>query len=223
MANLSGCQRSGIAILSGFLHLQAHLESSKTTSIKVEELCQSLAETHSTSASIIHLIMRVHLIGRGIKGVKKQKRKKVKSLLWKTETLQAPVPRPLVEKWEQRDLCCFPSFYLGFQQVPRDQCAYHQCQWWHSSVHTTLGIHRDNRSQWECANWEMLCLGHRQPKGEQLKDYFIWACAANSCCWLASSFSSITRSRVKWVSHQKWTLYMQRHANSWCCQALFSF
>lgn len=148
MANLSGCQncqRSGIAILSGFLHLQAHLESSKTTSIKLEEFCQNLAETHSTSDSIIQLIRG------GVNGVKEQKRKKVKLPLWKTETLQAPVPRPLVENWEQRDLCCFPSFYLGFQQVPRDQCAYHQCQQWHSSAHTRLGIYKDNRSQWECA------------------------------------------------------------------------
>lgn len=80
------------------------------------------------------------------------------------------------------DLCCFPSFYLGFQQVPRDQCAYHQCQWWHSSIHTRLGIYRDNRSQWACAKWETLSLGHWQPEGEQFKDYFIWGCAANSCC-----------------------------------------
>lgn len=84
MANLSGCQncqRSGIAMLSGFLHLQAHPESSKTTSIKLEEFCQNLSEIHSTSASIIHLITRVHLILRGVKGAKKQKRKKVKLLL----------------------------------------------------------------------------------------------------------------------------------------------
>lgn len=44
----------------------------------------------------------------------------------------------------ERHLCCFPSFYLGSQQVPRDQCAYHQCQQWHSSAHTGLGIFRDN-------------------------------------------------------------------------------
>lgn len=78
MANLSGCQscqRSGIATLSGLLHLQAHLESSKTTSIKLEEFCQNLAETHSMSASIIHLIRG------GVNGVGEQKRKKVKLLL----------------------------------------------------------------------------------------------------------------------------------------------
>lgn len=180
MANLSGCrncQRSGIAILSGFLHLQAHLESSKTTSIKLEEFCQSLAETHSASASTILLIMGVHLIRRGVNGVKKQKRKKVKPLLWKTETLQAPVPRPLVESREI--FAVFPAFISVFS---RYQCAYHQCPRWHSSVHTRLGIYRDSRSQWECANWGMLCLGHWQPKGEQFKDYFIWGCAANSCC-----------------------------------------
>lgn len=159
--------RSGTAILSGLLHLQAYLESSKTTSLKLEEFFQSLAETHSISASKIHLIMRVHLIMRGINGVKKQKRKKVKLLLWKTETLQPPVPRPLVESWEQREIfAVFPAFILVFSR----------CQWWHSSVHTRLGIY--NRFQWECAYWEM-CPGPWQAKGEQFKDYFIWVCAVS--------------------------------------------
>lgn len=38
----------------------------------------------------------------------------------------------------------FSSFNLGFQQVRRDQCAYHQRQQGHSSAHTRLGIFRDN-------------------------------------------------------------------------------
>lgn len=122
MANFSGCQncqRSGIAILSAFLHMQAPPESCKTTSIKLEEFCQNLAETYSTSASTIHLIMRIHLTMRGVNGVKEQKGKKVKLLLWKTETLQPPVPRPLMENWEQREISAvFPAFILAFSRYP---------------------------------------------------------------------------------------------------------
>lgn len=56
-------------------------ESCKTTSIKLEEFCQNLAETYSTLGSTIHLIMRIHLTMRGVNGVKEQKGKKVKLLL----------------------------------------------------------------------------------------------------------------------------------------------
>lgn len=56
-----------------FLHLQLHLQSPKTTVIKLEEFCQKLDETHCRAASIISKL--VHFMRRKNKVEKLKKRK----------------------------------------------------------------------------------------------------------------------------------------------------
>lgn len=111
MANLSrcqNCQRSGIAILSGFLQNHFHQIGRVLPKSGWNPFYISQHNSHYYQSSPYPE-----------NGVKKQKRKKVKLLLWKTETLQPPVPRLLVENWEQRWIfAVLGAFILVFSRYP---------------------------------------------------------------------------------------------------------
>lgn len=175
------CHRSGYtAVLSGFPALtRSSVVPPKPLWSNWKNSAKKIDETHSTSVSIVLKLWWIHLTMRRTNGVKKQKRK-IKLLIQKTNS---PLCPGSCWRNESRDASVlFPASLLGSSRYRG------------ASVRVTGGSSGIPVFMRDLACTVLAGLSGSVPtgrwclwatdklKGKQFKDYFIWGCAANSCC-----------------------------------------